>query len=432
MTRGLSKEFLSDLTTGFLSPLRDRVCADKSLCLELRDDYLNVYYRGGNLVRLARSTKGYIASFDTKYFGGGSASSAPAPLVQQPRGLAAWLDAVPLMKQAMDVFPKEPAEREVQQLIVRDNNFGAVSRSTDFYICDIEYASDHGRFDIVAVRWPSTPAVRKKQDSHRLVLGEVKYGDGALDGTAGLHAHVRDVNNYLAKPESLATLKGEMVRVFNQKRALGLIDCEKDLLGFSDELPLLLLVLVNHDPDKSRLRELLRSLPPSPYAELRVATGCGNMTAGTTMGAGFDLRDVGRRVKSVRCSRGLSLSQVATSAALPEMQLQRIEDGLVDNVDLESLDQLAHALAVPILQLFPERHVAVGADDRAGSPDEQWARLPGSLRNFVEQERAAGRGVHDDVLRSLADITFEGKYPDAPDTWRILYRAFIRALYPNR
>jgi len=72
---------------------------------------------------------------------------------------------------------------------------------------------------------------------------------------------------------NLAAIKEEMLRVFNQKRALGLVDCEKDLRGFSDEPPMLLLVLVNHDPDKSRLRELLRTLPPSPHAELRIATG---------------------------------------------------------------------------------------------------------------------------------------------------------------
>lgn len=271
MARGLSADFFSALTTGFLAPLRERVCADKSLCLELRDDYLNVYYRGGNLLRLARTTAGYIASFDDKYFGGSPPSPMPTALVREARDLAAWLTAVPVMKQAMDTFPKDPAEREVQQLIVRDNNFGSVARWTDFYICDIEYASPHGRFDVVAVRWPSTPNQRKKQDAHRLVLGEVKYGDGALEGTAGLHAHVQDVNEHLASPENLVALKSEMVRVFNQKRALGLIDCDKDLLSFGEELPLLLLVLVNHDPDKSRLRELLRSLPPSPHAELRIA-----------------------------------------------------------------------------------------------------------------------------------------------------------------
>ncbi|WP_223643784.1 hypothetical protein [Corallococcus sp. EGB] len=269
--RGLSPEFLADLQGGLLAPIRERVVRDQSLCLELREDYINVYYRGGNVMRVSRADGGYSAFFDTKYFQG-SVLSMPEPRLREASDVASWLAALPTLKQAMDLTqPGE--EREVQQLILRDNNVGGVARSTDYYVCDIEYANHHGRFDLVAVRWPSTPAARKRQGGHRLVLGEVKFGDGALEGTAGLHAHINDVNAYLAAPGNLAALKQEMLRVFNQKRALRLIDCEKDLVAFSEEAPMLLLVLVNHDPDKSRLRELLRSLPPSPHAELRIATG---------------------------------------------------------------------------------------------------------------------------------------------------------------
>jgi len=269
--RGLSPEFLADLQGGLLAPLRERVVRDRSLCLELRENYINVYYRGGNLMKVSAANGGYAAFFDIKYFED-SAPIMPSPWLRDASDLAAWLAALPALKQAMDLWqPGE--EREVQQLILRDNTVGGNARSTDYYVCDIEYANHHGRFDLVAVHWPSTSAARKKQDGRRLVLGEVKFGDGALDGTAGLHAHVNDVNAHLAVPENVEGLKLEMVRVFNQKRALGLIDCEKDLVGFSAEPPILLLVLVNHDPDKSRLRELLRALPPSPHAELRIATG---------------------------------------------------------------------------------------------------------------------------------------------------------------
>jgi hypothetical protein len=269
--RGLSPEFLADLQGGLLAPLRERVVRDQSLCLSLRENYINVYYRGGNLMKLSPADGGYAAFFDTKYFAG-PAPAMPSPRLREASDVGAWLAALPTLKQAMDLWqPGE--EREVQQRLLRDNNVGGIARWTDYYVCDIEYANHYGRFDLVAVHWPSTPAARKKQDGRRLVLGEVKFGDSALDGTAGLHAHITDVNTYLAAPDNLDGLKQEMLRVFNQKRALGLIDCEKDLVGFSDEPPVLLLVLVNHDPDKSRLRELLRTLPPSPHAELRIATG---------------------------------------------------------------------------------------------------------------------------------------------------------------
>lgn len=270
-SRGLSPSFLADLQTGLLRPILERVKRDQSLCLEIRDNYINIYYRGGNVMRVSSANTGYSAFFDTKYFQG-PVSPMPNPQLRNTSDVDAWLAALPTLKEAMDLW-QPGAEREVQQLMLRDNNVSGIARSTDYYVCDIEYACDHGRFDLVAVRWPSTAAARKKQEGHRLVLGEVKFGDGALDGTAGLHAHINNVNHFLAAPGKLASLKNEILHVFNQKRALGLIDCERDLIGLSDEPPILLLVLVNHDPDKSRLRNLLRTLPPSPHADLRVATG---------------------------------------------------------------------------------------------------------------------------------------------------------------
>jgi len=48
MPRGLSDKFMAALTGGVLTPLLDRVKADSTLCLEIREDYLNIYYRGGN------------------------------------------------------------------------------------------------------------------------------------------------------------------------------------------------------------------------------------------------------------------------------------------------------------------------------------------------------------------------------------------------
>ena len=277
--RGLSQGFIEDLDTGLLAPVRDRVLVDRSLCLEIRGDYINIYYRGGNLLKLSSAPAGYIAFFDPEYAkgdGGALAETLPAVDVKNGADVEAWLAMIPTFKQAMDIFlgrhPKE--EREAQQLILRDNNFGGVSRATDYYVCDIEYANPLGRFDLVAVHWPSNSAVRKKQEGRRLVLVEVKYGDGAIDDPAGIHSHIIDINRFLEDGANVQALKDEMVGVFNQKRALGVMNCGKDLLAFSDEPPMLLLALVNHDQDSSKLRSSLETLPPSPHAEVYIATGC--------------------------------------------------------------------------------------------------------------------------------------------------------------
>lgn len=273
MTRQLSPSFLNDLKMGLLAPILHRVKSDSTLCLEIRDEAINIYYRGGSLLRLGGPVGRYRAVFDANYFGSSRMPATPLPsVVCAPRDVTAWLDALPVLKQAVDLYDgKSAEEREVQQRIVWENNRSSIARATDYYICDMEYSIDRDhRFDLIAVRWPSSSAQRKKTNGHRLVIGEVKFGDQALTGSSGLHAHIADVDRYLAVPGNVNALKSEMVQVFNQKHELGLINCKKELGSFSDEPPLLLLLLVNHDPGSKRLRDLIRSRPSCPHVELRI------------------------------------------------------------------------------------------------------------------------------------------------------------------
>ena len=273
--RSLSGDFLDSLRQGCLAALTETVRSDGTLNLELRGDYVNVYYRGGNLleVRQSQGSAGdYAVHFDTNYFGGDVGFALPNPVVRQPQDLSPWLAACPRLKQAIDRWlacVKRNPEREIQQLAVRDNNFGAVARDTDYFVCDIEYQSEHGRFDMIAVRWPSTPAHRRRANGRRLAFVEFKYGDRALDN---LHDHVRHVNRFVADTRRLSDFKRDMVRVFNQKLGLQLIDCGKELSGFGDERPMLILAFANHDPQKTALTRLLGALPASPHVDLRIAT----------------------------------------------------------------------------------------------------------------------------------------------------------------
>ena len=273
--RSLGDNFLSALKDGCLAELTATVRSDATLCLELRGDRVNVYYRGGNLMELrqgGQSAGEYFVSFDTNYFAAGEAIKLPGCTIRNLSDLDRWRAAWPGLKRAIDGWlssTQTNVEREFQQLVVRDNNFGAIARDTDYYVCDIEFQSEHGRFDMIAVHWPSESAVRKQAHDRPLVFVEVKYGDSAL---TNLHAHLRDVNDFAADPHRLARFKQDMVRVFNQKRELGLVDCGKDLQTFSGERPLLLLIFANHDPQKSVLSRLLRTLPASPHVDVHIAT----------------------------------------------------------------------------------------------------------------------------------------------------------------
>ena len=86
--RSLGDSFLSALKDGCLAELTATVRSDATLCLELRGDYINVYYRGGNLMELRKSGQSageYAVSFDTNYFRRRRRDRAPRLHHSQPR-----------------------------------------------------------------------------------------------------------------------------------------------------------------------------------------------------------------------------------------------------------------------------------------------------------------------------------------------------------
>ena len=68
--RGLSELFMGNLqgVTGQggldLSGVLNWVKEDSSLCLEIRENYINIYYRGGNIMKLTETIGSYTIYFD--------------------------------------------------------------------------------------------------------------------------------------------------------------------------------------------------------------------------------------------------------------------------------------------------------------------------------------------------------------------------------
>jgi hypothetical protein len=269
--RGLSQTFIdalkSDAGLG-LKRVLQAVIQDDTLCLEIRKNYVNIYYRGGNLIRLAENRGKYTASFDRKYIVNAASARLPAQIdIQQDlanyEDVSMWLDAIPLIKHEMSlwfsVHPKD--EREFQQLMLRENNFSRTAKGTDYFICDIEYSSIYGRFDLIAAYWPSSGARRKDNRNVDLAFIEMKYMDKSMTHSAGILAHIRDMERYYRKnTDNFAALKQEMRTVFNQKLELGLIDNQKPIQSFNDKVPDFIFVFSNHDPASQILIRELREI----------------------------------------------------------------------------------------------------------------------------------------------------------------------------
>jgi hypothetical protein len=278
--RGLSASFLDALQNegGLgLNRLLLAVKTDDTLCLEIRENSINIYYRGGNLIRLEEKQGKFLASFDRRYILEPEKSKLPAEISQCPlkcrEDVALWIDAIPYIKLEMDHWfhfhPKE--EREAQQLIVRENNFGGAAKSTDYFICDIEYANECGRFDLIAAHWPAIGSARKNNHNVGLAFIEFKYMNKAMANTAGICAHVQDMKTYYENnPDHFASLKNEMIQVFKQKWTLGLIDIQKPIECFNEEMPDFILALANHDPESRillrELKEIAAIAPSLPFS----------------------------------------------------------------------------------------------------------------------------------------------------------------------
>lgn len=265
--RKLSENFILALKKGVLWPILNIARNDLTLCLEIRKDYINIYYRGGNILKIKREANCYSAFFDTKYL---DKNTTKVPerrprTLSESKDVSAWIDAVPFLKHEMDLwFGKNPKdEREFQQLVVRENNFGGSAKSTDYFICDIEYANTSGRFDLIAVRWPSSGHERKNNKNIGISFIEMKYLDHALKGKAGLRKHVQDMDKFLSVKTRLCALKEEMCTVFNQMLDLKLIRNQKPIANFNNEKPEFIIILANHDPDSSLLRKELLALEKS-------------------------------------------------------------------------------------------------------------------------------------------------------------------------
>jgi hypothetical protein len=276
MQRKLSDEFMSALKEGELNAILKLVTNDDTLDLEIRDEYINIYYRGGSILKISSSTKKdfFDYHFDEKY---AKQQKPYQESLNNTLNERDWNLFFPIAKQVMDLYfsKSQKSEREFQQLVVRENNYSPIANGTDYYIVDIEYDNHkNARFDLIGVEWQSEGSKRKLSGKYkpRLVLIEMKYGDKALTGNAGLEKHVDDIEEFLSNQQTVDDFKSEMIKLFDQKRKLGLIpklaytkgNNRNEVNEFAEEVDFAFL-LANHDPASKKLgAELLNlSLTPS-------------------------------------------------------------------------------------------------------------------------------------------------------------------------
>ena len=231
--RHIDDGFIKDLLGDELGYFLTQVKANRSaLTLEIRKGYINIYYRGGNLLKITQKKKGYAFFFDAKYCK--HEGSQHFELLNGLRcdDIAAYKEFLPLMMQEMDLWFKEhpKEEREYQhQLLVKNPE-----------IVDIEYQIGRRmRLDMLLYT------------NGKLLIVENKYGTGAIGGNAGVAEHYTDICGVLNDPALLDEMLESVCHISKAKKALGLVEAEISRTDIKSVE--ILFLLANYNPNSQSL-----------------------------------------------------------------------------------------------------------------------------------------------------------------------------------
>lgn len=251
--------------------------------LAIRENFINIYYRGGNILKIEEQYKGsYKTSFDRNYNKSGLLIPDSPKKIANPDDSQRWIDSFASRKIIMDehLTTNRKAEREFQQLVARENNNSKISKESEYFVTDIEVRDNevsdieatecYPRFDMMAIRWLA--AQRKNSRNCKAALIEMKYGDDALGDPSGLLAHLKDMKNLVSNKDRYAKLLETTESQFNQLDELELLNYEKSKSHTKvklnvDEKPEVIFILANHNPRRSELRTILSDPEIDQYAQ---------------------------------------------------------------------------------------------------------------------------------------------------------------------
>lgn len=236
--RRLTDNLFNALNDGKLHSLLEYVQNDDTLDMEFRYNYITIYYRGGALLTVeeieSENTDG-----EKKYRYNWKGITKKYLLTSKLKHNAKQFEEyIPEAKHIIDRYicigsKNHLGEKEIQQLVVKENNYSPNSNDTDYFIVDMEYKyalteERDVRFDLIAIRWDSNGNARKK-DEVSLAIIEVKQGYQSVTSSTsspGLWMHQKDFEAFVdkkKKEKSLEAFCKDMVDIFKQKCALRLI-----------------------------------------------------------------------------------------------------------------------------------------------------------------------------------------------------------------
>lgn len=257
--RKLSETFMDALKDGILSRIRKKVIEDKDLDLQIRNNYLNLYYKGNSLLKLkeVHGTK-YKVDIHSKFVG-----DLSIPEIKNQKTADLFLGKIPDLKENILKHGRSSLELEYEQLIIRANN-DELRNNSEYFIIDRQYVGGAARFDLMGFFWDRNN--RRREQEVPLCFMEVKF---ALNqDIKSLHSQIGKY--YKAIKGTAGKIAEEAEVTFRQKLALDLFEQPLNrvealkTLTFSKKIEQFqfILVLVDYNPNSTQLKlDKLRKLP---------------------------------------------------------------------------------------------------------------------------------------------------------------------------
>ena len=247
--RKISDDFLKKLIEGEYKEIIDFASKrENELDVQIRHNYLNIYYRGGNLLEVRLRS----LHFDEFYFHRGAKDMRKTHMIDKCKKgdkacIARWEDYKKKRKEMLELFKEGGGMttycKEMTRIIdewEKDLNTIGISHDekhaqqqismnnrgeTDYTVVDLEYAVSRKssfyyegglkkkvpRFDIIAV-----------DKFGQLYVIELKTGGDAIDGESGICAHKDCFEHTIERDQDGAFVK-EMSELLEQKKALKLV-----------------------------------------------------------------------------------------------------------------------------------------------------------------------------------------------------------------
>jgi hypothetical protein len=258
--RKLSSTFLQCLRAGFLAPITEQVKCDHDLNLDIREGYINIYYKGNSLLKLSEinSLIRYKADIHPKFLEG---VEIPPELTEETVPL--FSENIPRIKQNIIKHAQDSLELEYEQMIIRANNLEP-RNNTEYFIVDRQSIIGEDRFDLTGFFWDRN--CRRSNQEVSVCLLEIKF---ALNPEIQL-VHEQLSRYYESIKGNAVAVAEELETVFRQKLRLGLYNQSPERINAMKTLTFsrniegfqFILVLVDYNPNSSLLAmDKVRQLP---------------------------------------------------------------------------------------------------------------------------------------------------------------------------